>query len=215
MKILLTAVLLICFGITENLYSQNNGTNTTTTTTTTTRTTTVKTIRKSFPRYSVGITGGAIFPLPKVLNQTFKPGGNFALDLGIRINKEVGIFANGSYSFMASKITSAPVGSYFEFSGGPRYYFLNPKLKSQLFLEAGVGGYIFKQNSFVDPNDTTGTTVEQINNTKAGINGGIGADLFLSNAVDILIKTKYHVVFTPNGSSSFITVGAGLEFSFK
>jgi len=214
MKTLLTGIFLVCFGLTGNFYAQNNGTNTTTTVTTT-NTTTVKTIRKTFPRYSVGITGGAIFPLPKVLNQTFKPGGNFGLDFGVRINKEVGLYLKTSYSFMSSKLSGAPVGSYFEFSGGPRYYFMNPKLKSQVFLEAGVGGYYFRQNSYVNPDDTTHGTTAQIANTKAGINGGIGANLYLSDAVDILFKTKYHVVFTPNGTSSFITVGAGFEFNFR
>jgi hypothetical protein len=116
---------------------------------------------------------------------------------------------------MASKITGAPVGSYFEISAGPRYYFMNPKLKSQIFLEGGVGAYHFMQKSYVNPDDTAHATVDQIANTKAGLNGGIGASLYLSDAVDILFKSKYNVVFTPNGTSSFITVGAGFEFSFK
>ncbi len=214
MKTLLTIFLAaFCMYIfTESLYAQQT---TTTTTTVTTKTTTVKLIRKTFPRYTFGLTGGAIFPLPKVLNQTFKPGGNFALDFGIRINKEVGIYVKSSYSFMSSKITAAPVGAYFEFTGGPRYYFTHPKLKSSLFVEAGVGGYYFRQNSYVNPGDTTGASVPQIQNTKVGINGGLGATLYLSDAVDILFKTKYNVVFTPNATSSFITVGAGFEFNIK
>jgi hypothetical protein len=198
--------------LTENISAQQT---TTTTTTVTTKTQSIKLIRKTFPRYTVAVTGGAIFPLPKILNQTFKPGGNFGLDFGVRINKEVGIYVKSSYSFMSSKLSGAPVGSYFEFSGGPRYYFMNPKLKSQLFFEAGVGGYYFRQNSYIPPGDTTGTAVAQITNTKVGINGGIGATLYLSDAVDILVRGKYNVIFTPNGSTSFITVGAGFEFNIR
>lgn len=212
MKTLLISMFLVCFGCSA-FFAQNTTTTTTTTQSSTNTTTMTKSIKKTYPHYSIGITGGAIFPLPKVLNQTFKPGGNFDLDFGVRINKEVGAYLDGSYSFMSSKISGAPVGSYFEFSGGPRYYFMNPKLKSQLFFEAGVGAYYFRQNGYEDPNSFG--TVAQIANTKPGINGGVGASMYLSDAVDILFKTKYNLVFTPNGSSSFINVGAGLEFSFK
>jgi len=207
MKALLISTFIVCFGC-STFFAQS-----TTTITTTNRVTLPKSIKKTYPHYSIGAYGGAIFPLPKVLNQSFKPGLNIGADLGIRLNKEVGLFIKGSYSEMSSKITGAPIGSYFEFSGGPRYYFMNPKLKSQMFLEAGAGAYYFKQNAFQDPN--TQQTVDQIANTKPGINGGIGASLYLSDALDILFKTKYNLVFTPTGSSSFITVGTGLEFSFK
>ncbi len=204
MKTLLIGIFISIIGLTGTISAQNN-----------TNTSTPKLIRKTFPHYSIGLTGGAIFPLPKLLNQTFKPGGSFAVDFGIRINKEVGIYARAGYDFMASKITTAPVGSYIEFGAGPRYYFLNPKLKSQLFVEGSVGGYYFKQNAYTNPGDTSGAAVTQISNVKAGLSGGIGSTLYLSDAADILVKTRYNVVFTPNGTTSFITVGAGLEFRFK
>ncbi len=182
---------------------------------TNTNTTKTKSIRKQFPQVTVATYGGAIFPLPKILNQTFKPGGNLAVDVGYRINKEVGIYGKFGYSFMASKLTGAPVGSYLEVTVGPRYYFMHPKLNSAIFLEGGVGAYNFRQNSYTNPGDTTGAVISQINNIKAGLNGGIGANLALSDAVDILFKSKYNVVFTPNGTTSFITVGGGLEFRFR
>ena len=205
MKALLISMFVVFFGI--SIYAQNS------TTTTTTTNGNPGNIKTTYPHFSLGAIGGAIFPLPKVLNQTFKPGVNVEVDGAVRINKEVGLWMSGAYSFMASKTTGAPVGNYFVFSGGPRYYFMNPKLKSQLFFEGGVGAYYFKQNSFIDPNSQQ--TVDQIVNTRPGLNGGVGASLYLSRKVDILFKSKYNLVFTPNGSSSYITAGAGLEFSFK
>ncbi|RPI15013.1 MAG: hypothetical protein EHM58_15160 [Ignavibacteriae bacterium] len=174
--------------------------------------TTTTSKRKMFPHFSISPSGGAIFPIQN-LKESFKPGGQFGLDLGYRVNKEVGFYAKFGYYFMSSKITGAPVGAYIEGSAGPRYFFTHPKLKSEVFLEGGVGAYNFRQDAYVD--NLTQTQVDQISSTKAGVNAGVGGSLALSNAVDILVKSKYHVIFTPNGSSSFLTVTGGLEFRFR
>src|SRR4030095_2870745 len=115
---------------------------------------------------------------------------------------------------MSSKVTGAPIGSYLEFSGGPRYYFTHRKLKSSLFFEGGVGAYNFRQNSYSDPNDPNGV-IQQIDNTRAGLNGGIGATLGISKEVDLMVKGKYNVIFVPNGSSSFINVVGGVTFTLR
>ncbi len=200
------ALILVLIFFTAGIYAQNKPNATTTK---------EQQTRKMFPHVTISPSGGAIFPLPKVLNQDFKPGGTIALDLGYRLNKEVGFYAKFGYYFMSSKRSGAPVGSYLEFSAGPRYFFTHPKLKSSVFFEGGVGAYNFRQNSYVNPGDTSGAVVSQISNTKAGLNGGIGATLAISDAMDLMAKTKYHVVFTPNGTSSFITVLGGLEFRFR
>lgn len=168
---------------------------------------------KSYNYFSISPSGGAIFPIQN-LKESFKPGGAVALDLGYRINREVGIFAKVGYDFMSSKITGAPLGYYLEVSAGPRYYFTHPKLNSALFVEGGVGAYNFRQNSYIsDP--TTQNQTAQINNTRAGLNAGIGGMLALSQAIDIMVKSKYHVIFTPNASTSFVQVMGGLEFKFR
>lgn len=173
------------------------------------------TLKKMYPHVSIAPIGGAIFPLTRQIRDEFKPGGLVGLDIGYRLNKEVSLQANFAYVFMSSKITGAPVGSYLEFSAGPRYFFMHPKLKSALFFEAGVGAYNFRQNSYVNAQDTNGSAIPQINNTKAGISGGLGVSLSLSEAIDILAKANYHNVFTPNGSQGFMTVNGGLEFRFR
>jgi len=179
-----------------------------------TATTTTKSAKNTFPNVSISAYGGAIFPLPKTLNQTFKPGGTVGVDLGYRINREVGLYGTFGYYFMSSKVTGAPIGSYLEFSGGPRYYFTHRKLKSSLFFEGGVGAYNFRQNSYSDPNDPNGV-IQQIDNTRAGINGGMGATLGISKEVDLMVKGKYNVIFVPNGSSSFINVVGGVTFTLR
>lgn len=174
-----------------------------------------KSVKKIYPHVSIAPIGGAIFPLTKSLRDEFKPGGLVGLDIGYRLNKEVALYGKFSYIFMSSKVTGAPVGNYLEFSAGPRYYFTHPKLNSSLFFEAGVGAYNFMQKSYVNPADTTGTVIPQISNIKAGINGGIGVSLALSNVVDILAKAKYHNIFTQNGTQGFMTINGGFEFRFR
>ncbi len=170
--------------------------------------------KQNFPQFSIAPSGGAIFPLTRDFRADFKPGGVVGMDIGLKLNKEVGIYGKFNYMFMSSKKTGAPIGQYMEFSAGPRYFFTHPKLKSQVYFEGGAGAYYFNQNSYVDPIDNT-VTVSQVSQTNAGINGGVGASLFLSDAVSILAKAKYHNVFTRTGSVGFMTVNAGLEFTIK
>jgi hypothetical protein len=113
---------------------------------------------------------------------------------------------------MNSKITGAPIGNYLIAYGGPRYYFTHRRLKSQLFFEGGVGAYNFNQKSY---SNTTGQAIDQINDTRAGLTGGIGGSLALSTNFDILAKGNFHTVFTRNGSSNFITVQGGIELRFR
>ncbi|MEO8512472.1 MAG: outer membrane beta-barrel protein [Ignavibacteria bacterium] len=170
--------------------------------------------KQSYPEFTIAPSGGAIFPLSRAFRNDFKPGGMAGLDMGLKLNKEVAIYGKFSYMFMASKKTGAPIGQYMEFSAGPRYYFTHPKLKSQVYFEGGAGAYYFKQNSYVNPEDQT-STIDQVSKTNAGINGGIGASLYLTDALSILAKTKYHNVFTQTGSVGFMTINAGLEFKIR
>lgn len=203
---LITGLLTMLFVLSISTYAQEKPTATTTV---------KKETRKMFPHVSIAPVAGAIFPLTRQFRSEFKPGGLFGLDIGYRINREVALYGKFSYIFMSSKITGAPVGNYLEFSAGPRYYFTHPKLKSAIFFEAGVGAYNFNQRSYVNPNDTNGAVIPEIRSTKAGINGGIGASLALSDAIDILAQAKYHNIFTPTGSQGFMTVNGGLEFRFR
>ena len=171
--------------------------------------------KQSFPEFLIAPQAGAIFPLSREFRSEFKPGGLFGLDMGLKLNREVALYGKFSYMFMGSKKTGAPIGQYMEFSAGPRYYFTHPKLKSQVYFEAGAGAYHFSQDAFVNPEDEDADEIAQVKATNAGINGGIGASLFLSEVVSISAKAKYHNIFTNTGSVGFMTVGGGLEFRIR
>lgn len=165
-----------------------------------------------YPYWGITPLGGAIFPIG-IFGDNFKAGGTVGLDIGYRLNKEVGFYVKGGYYFLNSKITTAPIGHYIEYIVGPRYYFTKASIKSSLFAEVGVGGYTFTQNSYVNPLDTT--QFAQISDTRPGVNAGLGASVALGKNVNLMFKTKYHVLFTPNGSTSFVTALGGIEFLLR
>jgi hypothetical protein len=185
---------------------------TTTTTTTSTNGKTYVVTKEAFPQWSVSPMGGVIFPVMS-LSESFKPNGAFGLDVGAKVNKEVGFYLRSSYMFMNSNTSGAPVGKYIEITVGPRYYFSSINVKSQLFVDAGVGPYIFSQDSF-QPADPTAAVVPEISETKLGINAGIGASVYLSKNMNLMVRTKYNTVFTSTTTKSFITAATGLEFKF-
>lgn len=173
--------------------------------------TTTRPKKLAAPYWTLSPVGGVMFPVGS-LGDNFKAGGNVGLDIGYRVNREVGFFAKFGYYFFSSKTDGVPSGKYIEVTAGPRYFFTDPKLSSTLFGEVGGGIYNFRQDEFT-PN--VGPIIPEISDTKAGVNAGLGANLALSQTIDIIIKPKYHVIFTEGGSTSFITVVAGLEFKLK
>ncbi|MEO7358562.1 MAG: outer membrane beta-barrel protein [Ignavibacteria bacterium] len=170
-----------------------------------------KTTKLKQTYFTISPTAGLIFPVGNFAN-LFKSGYSLGLDLGYRVNKEVGFYGKFGYSGMNSKTDGIASGRYLEFSAGPRYYMTNPKLSSTLFLEGGVGAYMFGQDAYTN---AAGETVLKLSDTKVGVNAGIGANLALSNSIDILLKTKYHNVFADGGSHSFITAIGGFEFKIR
>lgn len=186
---------------------------TSTSTTTTYKGTTYVLDKDTYPQWSIAPTGGVIFPIAR-LSESFKPNGSFGLELGAKVNKEVGFYGRFGYYFMASTISGAPVGKYLEATIGPRYYFSSANVKSKIFTEAGVGLYAFSQASYVDPNDPSQTVIPELNETRVGINAGIGASVFLSQNISLIVKTRYNTIFTSNATTSFLTGSTGLEFRF-
>jgi len=166
---------------------------------------------------TISPTAGLAFPIAD-FGGNFKSGYNVGLDIGYRVNKEVGFYGKFAYMGLGSKLEvpagspEVPDGKYLEFSAGPRYFMTDPKLSSTLFLEGGVGAYMFSQDAYTI---TGQPPVPEASSTKLGVNAGIGANLALSNTIDILIKTKFHNVFADGGSRSFITALGGLEFKIR
>lgn len=178
---------------------------------TTTTTTTNPQLRVSpYPYFTVSPIAGVIFPIGE-LGNNYQAGFTGGLDIGMRVNKEVAIYLKFGYYSLTTAEDNTPNASYIEISAGPRYIFTDPKLKSNFFMEAGVGAYIFNRDAFV----ANTLPIEKESHTSLGVNVGPGASLELSDAVDIILKSKYHAIFTSTGGTrSFVSILGGLEIRF-
>lgn len=205
-KLFSTVLALILFAFVSNSFAQ------TTTTVVTTPSKTYVVTKESYPQWSITPSGGIVFPIMELSN-SFKANGIFGLETGAKVNKEVGFYLRGNYMFMNSSASGGAVGKYIEITVGPRYYFSSINVKSQLFADAGIGPYIFSQASY-QPEDPTAAVIPEINETKLGVNAGIGASLYLSPNMNLMLRTKYNTVFTSTATKSFITASTGLEFKF-
>jgi opacity protein-like surface antigen len=169
--------------------------------------------KKNYQYWEITPMGGVLFPIT-AMSESFEISARAGLDITYRINREVGIYGNFAYNMLTSKLSSTPNASYLSYTVGPRYYFTNPKLKSTLFLEAGVGGYTFTQDAYTttDPNGMS-QNFPGGGDTRFGFNAGIGGDVFLSDNVSLMLKTKYNVILGDN-TNSFIGVDGGVNIRF-
>lgn len=95
-------------------------------------------------------------------------------------------------------------------SAGPRYFFSSKNLKSTFFLETGVGSGYFSAGYDTKQKPEVLTEI----NTNVGVNVGPGVTLQLSKSIDVILKSKYHLIFNDAGTRSFLTALGGLEFKF-
>ncbi|MBK8551970.1 MAG: outer membrane beta-barrel protein [Ignavibacteria bacterium] len=166
--------------------------------------------KSAYPIWSISPMGGIAFPVGK-FGESFKSGPTFGLDVNYKANKEVGFFVELAYDIFTTKTEGATDGKYIEYTAGPRYYFTSKNLKSAFFLEAGLGGYSFRQNEYTVTVNGTPTNFPEFNSTKFGINVGLGALLNLGKTVDLKMKAKYHNILTSDGSTSFIAPVLGID----
>ncbi|HLT24892.1 MAG TPA: hypothetical protein VK004_07190 [Ignavibacteria bacterium] len=169
--------------------------------------------KKSYGYWEITPMGGVLFPVTS-MSENFEISARAGLDITYRVNREVGIYGNFAYNMLTSKASTTPNASYLSYTVGPRYYFTNPKLKSTLFLEAGVGGYTFTQDAYTttDPQGVN-TNFPAAGDTRFGFNAGIGGDVYLSDNVSLMLKTKYNVILGDN-TNSFIGVDGGVNIRF-
>ncbi len=169
---------------------------------------------KSYGYWELSPMGGVIFPVGK-FSENFDISGRTGLDLGYRINREVALYGNVSYNFLSSKTQEGPTASYLSYTVGPRYYFTNPKLKSTIFLESGVGGYTFTQDEYSTTVEGVTTNFPEEGETRFGINAGVGGDIYMSDNVSLMLKAKYHLIMSGGDNArSFIGTDAGVNIRF-
>ena len=172
--------------------------------------------KSSYGYWEITPSGGLIFPVGDFSNN-FEISANTGADITYRVNREVGIYGNITYNMLSSKTTDGPSASYLSYTVGPRYYFTNPKLKSTLFMEAGVGGYTFTQNAYQQTIEGITTNFPEQGDTRVGFNAGVGGDVFLSDNLSIMLKAKYHTILgsgDDNTTRSYIGTDAGLNIRF-
>lgn len=169
---------------------------------------------KKYGYWELTPSAGVIFPVG-VFNNDFDISGRAGLELSNRINREVAIYGHVSYNFLSSKIQEGPSASYISYTVGPRYYFTNPKLKSTLFLEAGVGGYTFTQDEYSTTVQGITTNFPEEGETRFGVNAGVGGDVYMSDNVSLMLKAKYHLIMSGGDNArSFISTDAGVNIRF-
>lgn len=162
-----------------------------------------------FPIFTLSPMAGGIFPVSEFGN-TYQAGFSGAIDGAVRINRELGIFSNIGYYSLSTSVPNAPHSEYFEISAGPRYYFTKSNLKSTFFIESGVGAYVFSQDAYGEG----AAYVDRQSSTNFGFNVGPGFTMQASKSVDLILKTKYQMVFLDGGTRSFVTGLGGIEFKF-
>jgi len=163
-----------------------------------------------YPVFSLAPLGGVQFPVAG-LNNTYNAGWNAGLDLNLKINRETSIFLNGTY--FALPIKTDLVGgdaSYIGITAGPRYIFTSKNIKAQIFLEMGLGAYIYNVKEYTSATQT----IPSVSTTSFGVNVGPGALIPLGKAMDLMLKAKLHDVLASDGSTTFISIAAGLDFKF-
>ncbi len=169
----------------------------------------VKVTPAKFPIFTLSPMAGGIFPVSEFSN-TYQAGFSGVIDGAIRLNRELGIFSNIGYYSLSTSVPNAPHSAYFEISAGPRYYFTKSNLKSTFFIESGVGAYVFSQDAYGEG----ATYVDRQSSTNFGFNVGPGFTMQASKSVDLILKTKYQMVFLEGGTRSFVTGLGGIEFKF-
>jgi hypothetical protein len=170
-----------------------------------------KTSTDVYPVLSIAPVVGVQFPAGG-LNDSYNASFNVGLDIGLRINRETSFFLNGTYFDMPrkSELTVGHYASYIGITAGPRYIFTSKSIKSQFFVEAGVGVYIFNTKEYTLPASTVAIPSES--KASFGVNVGPGAIIPLGKAFDMIIKSKLHYTFQTGGSHTFITAVIGLDF---
>lgn len=201
MKKLYVLLLLLAF-TSVNLHAQDM------TTTTTQRTTTKRLPTSNYFTLTPYI--GAFVPLFFYADkpERFSGAGNFSVDLTYRINREVGFYIDAGVNYIDNQRANA---FSFEGTAGPRYYF-DSKSKSKFFVEIGGGVHSITIGENALNNFQSETYTDLM------VTGGIGAQLYLTQTVKLVGKSRYHQVFATksrfvsDGPANYISYNLGLEF---
>jgi hypothetical protein len=158
---------------------------------------------------TLGVFGGVIIP-----TGTFADGFNLSPTVGVEsyypVDKNIDVVADIAYSFLSLKNPGNLISNdkyyYLESSGGIRLNLM--PVKQKFFIEALVGGYTFGVNYTINGITYTNST------TNFGLNAGAGVIVPLSAQIEIAAKVKFHYIFTPVNSTSYIGFTGGFNYKF-
>jgi len=168
--------------------------------------------KTTYPIFSLSPMIGVQFPLGN-MNNTYKTSFTGGLDVNLQVNRETSFFLNASYYDMPIKTDlQGPGASVIGITVGPRYTFSGPQLKAALFLEAGLGVYMFHTQDFTYTSGGVTYDVPSASTTNFGINVGPGVTIPAGGTVNIIIKIKIHDILASGGSQTFIAGVAGVDF---
>ncbi|MDD5360738.1 MAG: outer membrane beta-barrel protein [Ignavibacteria bacterium] len=163
-----------------------------------------------YPLFAITPMAGIQFPIG-TLNDNYKLSFNAGLEAAMRINRETAFFLKAGYYNMPRKsdMGPGPDANYIEITAGPRYVLTSPKVKAQLFVEAGIGAYMFMTREWTDP---YGTVISSTTKTNFGVNGGPGVIIPMGSVADFMLKAKMHYTFEDGGAHTFLSTEMGINF---
>lgn len=193
--------------------------------------------------YSLGGFGGLSLPQgPDEFKDYFKSGIGFGAEFKYNINEKmslVGSFASLPFKFNEDKMAeevAGVVGDEIEVNiegGGLKYnviqanllmYLSQPEASTGFYLTGG-GGYYMGKSQNPDKVEITymGQTLditdmlegEEESENDLGVNFGAGLELAMGTSMNLFVEGKYHIVFTEDESTKFITLMGGLRFSLQ
>lgn len=195
--------------------------------------------------YSLGGFGGLNLPQgPDEFKDYFKSGIGFGAEFKYNINEKmsfVGSFAYLPFNYNEDKMEEdimELVGGEEDIQiniegGGIKYnaiqanlllYLSQPEASTGFYLTGG-GGYYMGKSETPDKVELTyaGETIditdmmegEEESENDLGVNFGAGLELAMGTSMSLFVEGKYHIVFTEDESTKFITLMGGLRFSLQ
>jgi hypothetical protein len=158
--------------------------------------------------YSIGAFGGVCMPQgPKEFKDTYKSGFGFGGEFKYNVGPKMSFV--GSYTMLSFPVDVKDSDAKFKsniIQANALYYLMSPEAATQLTLIGGGGYYMQKFDWGSEDADN-----DKNSENDFGVQFGAGMDLPLG-VMNLFFEGKYHIVFTEDESTKFITVMAGLRF---
>lgn len=187
--------------------------------------------------YSLGGFGGLCLPQgPEEFKDTFKSGIGFGAEFKYNINEKMGFV--GSFAFLPFKFNEDKIAeemwgdAQVNIEGGGikinaiqadlLYSLSQPGASTGFYLIGGGGYYMAKSQNpdkievTTETYEVTGTMVgKEESENDLGVNFGAGLELAMGTSTKLFAEAKYHIVFTEEESTKFITLMGGVRFPLQ